>query len=109
MKVRCKYCKKKMAASGIPAHISARHRVMVLAEFRSDPLLRELLFTQEGRFIPDQLMLPAPSPLTIYSRRALGKMAAPIPEHRRPKGYQPPTNYARPSDLIFSRRYVWER
>jgi len=98
-----------MSPSGIPAHVSAKHRKMTMAEFRRNPVMIEYLFANEGRFLEDQLMLPAPSPLTIYSRRPLGKMAAPIPEHRIPKGYRPPQNYARPSDLIFSRRYVWER
>jgi hypothetical protein len=73
---------------------------MVLSEFRNNPLMREYLFVNEGRFLPDQLMLPAPSPLTVYSRRPLGLMAAPIPELRRPKGYQPPQNYGRPADLL---------
>ena len=100
MKVRCKWCKRQMAPSGMPRHVSARHRAMVLSEFCHSPIMRDYLFMNEGRFLPDRLMLPAPSPLTVYSRRPLGFMAVPIPELRRPKGYQPPQNYARPADLL---------
>jgi hypothetical protein len=100
VKQPCKYCKRKIAPSGMPAHISFKHRGMVLAEFRRNPIMIEYLFANEGRFLPDQPMLPAPNPLTIYSTRPLGKMAAPIPELRRPKGYQPPQNYGRPADIL---------
>jgi hypothetical protein len=84
----------------MPMHISARHRGMILAEFRRNPVMVEHYFMTEGRFLPDQLMLPAPNALTVYSRRPLGFMAAPIPELRRPKGYCPGYGYARPADAL---------
>ena len=100
MKVCCEFCGKKMAPQGIPRHISSLHRKMVLAKFRHNPDMIFYLFVNEGRFLEDQLMLPAPCPLTVYSRRPLGFMAAPLPWMRRPKGYQLPQNYARPADLL---------
>lgn len=105
--VRCKYCRKKMSASGIPAHISFKHPGMELAEFCANPLIILRCFV-ENRYIPPmRIALPAPNPLTIYSRRPLGFMAAPIPELRRPKGYVPPQNYARPADILLSQAAVF--
>ncbi len=95
----CKYCRKPIDPRGMPRHISSRHRSMVLAEFRMNPAM--IIYGLLSGFLPPmQLALPAPNPLTIYSRRPLGKMAAPLPWMRRPKGYQPPQNYARPADIL---------
>ena len=79
---------------------------MIVSEFRNSPIVRMMLFVEDRRFPSDQLMLPAPNPLTVYSRRPLGFMAKPIPEHRRPKGYVLPQNYSRPADcLAYQARY----
>ena len=104
MKIECKYCKRKMAPSGMPRHVSTKHRLTVIAEFRMNPtvVLFQLL---EGRVHQMQLALPAPNPLTVYSRRPLGFMAKPIPEHRRPKGYVLPQAYARPADALAAQRF----
>ena len=104
MKVACRYCKRKMAPSGMPRHVSAKHRGMVLAEFRMSPATT-LYGAASGYFPPMQLALPAPNPLTVYSRRPLGFMAKPIPEHRRPKGYVLPQAYSRPADALAAQRF----
>ena len=90
-----------MAKCGLAAHLHFRHLGLVLSEFRHE--VRFYLFVEDGRFPAEPKMLPAPNPLTIYSRRPLGMMAAPIPEHRRPKGYTLDQNYGRPSDMLFYR------
>lgn len=89
-----------MSVSGIPAHISFKHRGLVLAEFRRNPVIMIDAFLRLGYFPREQKSLPSPSALTVYSRRPLGFMAAPIKELRRPKGYQPPQNYGRPADIL---------
>jgi hypothetical protein len=90
-----------MAPSGMPRHVSAKHRGLVLAEFRTNPAT--ILYAIGCGFLPPmQLALPAPNPLTVYSRRPLGFMAAPIPEHRVPKGYRLPQAYSRPADALAS-------
>jgi hypothetical protein len=99
MRVRCKWCKRKIAPCGMPRHVSALHRMMTLAEFRMHPAMITYGLAS-GHLPPMQLALPAPNALTVYSTRPLGRMAAPIPELRRPKGYHPPQNYARPADLL---------
>jgi hypothetical protein len=101
MKAPCKYCLKRIDTRGMLAHIHFRHRCYVAREFSLQPIVLWFQLAEDGlepRFT--QLQLPAPSPLTVYSRRPLGFMAAPIPEHRRPKGYQLPYGYARPADLL---------
>lgn len=100
MKVRCEWCKKKIAPQGMLMHVSAKHRGMVLSRFRNSPEVRFFMFAERGYFPEDQKMLPAPNPLTVYSTRPLGKMAAPIPQHRRPKGYQLERGYAQPWQLL---------
>ncbi len=100
MKVRCEYCGKKIAPQGMLCRISFKHRWMTLAKFARNPEVRMFMFVELGYFPEDQLMLPAPNPLTVYSRRPLGFMAAPIPEHRRPKGYKLPYGYGRPFEIL---------
>jgi hypothetical protein len=91
----------------MPRHISATHRALVLAEFRMSTATI-LWGCAQGYFPPMQLALPAPNPLTVYSRRPLGFMAKPIPEHRRPKGYVLPQNYVRPVDALATyKRFYW--
>ena len=109
MKVRCEYCGKKIAPQGMLCHVSFKHRRMTLAKFARNPEIRMFCFVERGYFPEDQLMLPAPNPLTIYSRRPLGMMAAPLPWMRRPKGYSLGYGYARPFQLLSGRKYVWER
>ena len=97
MKVRCEFCRKKMSASGIPAHVSFKHRGFTWAKFRMNPIVIAHCLLENG-FIPQmQLALPAPNPLTVYSRRPLGVMASPIPELRRPKGYNAWHDYVIPA------------
>jgi hypothetical protein len=109
MKKRCEFCKKKIAPQGMLMHVSARHRGMVLAQFRTNPSVILHCLAERAWLPPMQLALPSPNPLTVYSRRPLGMMAAPLPYMRRPKGYQPPENYATPSDLLRfgAARYAW--
>ena len=101
-KSRCKYCRKSITACGLPAHIHFKHRAAVLVEFRLNPIIQLMSFMEDG-YLPgfgDQKQLPAPNPLSIYSTRPLGRMAAPIPEHRVPKGYRLPYGSARPFERI---------
>ena len=108
MIVKCKWCGKKIDARGMPRHQSAKHRKMILAKFRMDPAM--ILYGLSNGFLPPmQLALPAPNPLTVYSKRPLGYMAAPIPEHRRPKGYTLGYGYAQPWENLRVHRYLWER
>jgi hypothetical protein len=100
MKSRCEFCKRKIAPQGMLMHVSVKHRGMILSRFRCNPEVQRMMFLERGFFPKDQPMLPAPNPLTVYSRRPLGKMAAPIPELRRPKGYQPPQNYGQPWEML---------
>jgi hypothetical protein len=100
MKKRCEFCGRKIAPCGMPMHVSVHHKWMILSKFRNDPTVILHYFVKYRRFPQAQRALPASSPLTVYSRRALGKMAAPIPELRRPKGYKLDRNYGRPADLL---------
>jgi hypothetical protein len=91
MKIRCKYCRKLIAPCGMAAHMHFRHLKMILAEFRHNPIISymRLLWKFEGyRDTDEPLALPAPNPLTVYSRRPLGRMAKPFPWMKRPKGYE---------------------
>lgn len=100
-RVRCKYCRKRIAACGMPAHVSFKHRDMVIAGFYLNPYMQAFNIIEHGVIRPfEQKQLPAPNPLTIYSTRPLGMMAAPIPEHRRPKGYTLGYGYARPFEAL---------
>lgn len=79
----------------MPAHVSFKHRRMALAKFMTNPwIIADCIL--RGIRPPTQKALPAPNPLTIYSRRPLGHMAATIPQHRRPKGYELGDGYAQP-------------
>jgi hypothetical protein len=91
------------------SHVHFRHILSVRAELMTNPWFMAADLVEFGYLAPMQPALPAPNPLTVYSRRPLGYMAAPIPQLRRPKGYEPPQRYARPADLMISRRYMWER
>lgn len=112
MKSPCKYCLKPIYTPGMPAHVSFKHRGYALREMCRSPLMLWFHLYHYGYLLTeDRKMLPAPNPLTIYSTRPLGKMAAPIPQLRRPKGYQPPHNYARPADILAGQRpsFVWQK
>ena len=106
---RCKYCLKKISNAGMPAHVHFRHRSYVSIEFSLNSLIQALLIHENRRY-PHfaHLALPAPSSLTVYSTRALGRMAAPMPFMRRPKGYVPGQCEGRPSDMLPTKHFVWE-
>lgn len=101
MKTRCKYCLKPIDTRGMMSHIHFRHRMYVAREFSLDSAIQWMWLFMEGE-IPrfDQKQLPAPNLLTVYSTRPLGKMAAPLPWLRRPKGYELPYGYARPHERL---------
>lgn len=108
MKSRCKYCMKPISPQGMPAHIHFRHRAYVSRELSLNPIVQLMQLALDG-YMPRfaQKQLPSPCPLTVYSSRPLGYMAVPIPELRRPKGYELPQNYARPSDLLMAHHNAW--
>ena len=101
MKVKCKWCGKKIDARGMPSHEFFRHRRMIARAFSLEISVM-VMFWLDGGLPPhfEQKQLSAPNPLTVYSKRPLGYMAAPIPEHRRPKGYTPPQGYSTPCDAL---------
>lgn len=88
------------------AHIHFRHRAYVSRELALNPMVQWMQLALDGQ-MPyfSQKQLPAPNQLTIYTTRPLGKMAAPIPELRRPKGYELPYGYVQPWKRVSS--YVW--
>lgn len=105
MKQSCKYCGRKIDGRGMLAHVHFRHRGQVAREFSLQPEVMLWIWITDG--VPPhftQKQLPAPNALTVYSLRPLGFMAAPIPQHRRPKGYCLGYGYARPADALAGQR-----
>jgi hypothetical protein len=97
----CPYCVRDFDSRGLLSHISRMHWRQVQLKFAYNPIVWMTLWVEYGnapRF--QHLALPAPNPLTVYSTRPLGKMAKPIPEHRRPKGYTLGYGYSRPADAL---------
>lgn len=79
------------------SHERFRHGAYISREFSLNIWVWMELGIWPPRF--DQLALPPTSELTVYSTRPLGRMAAPIPELRHPKGYLP-DGYSRPADIL---------
>ena len=101
MKKPCKWCGKKIDPRGMPSHEHFKHRDVILRTFTLNPIIVLYRWMEDG--VPphfDQKQLPAPNPFTMYSTRPLGHMAAPISQHRIPKGYTPGYGHARPFELL---------